>query len=46
MILDSRINRIYNILLTINAHKSTKISFIHTVKSYMFRSTVWPSSWI
>jgi hypothetical protein len=38
MIHDLSINRIYNIVLTTNVHKYTKIGFIHTVKSYMFRS--------
>jgi hypothetical protein len=40
MVHDLRVNRIYNIVLTTNVRKYTKISFIHTVKPYIFRSTV------
>ena len=38
------VNRIYTSRVPTNAHKYTKISSIHTMNTYMFRPTMWPSS--
>jgi hypothetical protein len=41
---DPCIKALYTTVAPTNAHKYTKISFIHTPNAYMFRPTVWPSS--
>ena len=36
----------YTIIVATHTHKYTKISFIHTMNLYVFRSAIWPSTGI
>ena len=43
---DPCINWIHTVMIPTNAHKCTKISFIHTSNSCLLRPVMWPSSGI